>query len=192
MSVVAHHSKAVHEPWNVSYVAIVFPVFWTFRGGQRSSLLRSVSSLSLAWLPQISLLAPGAWALKKSLTRPVPFLYFREIRKIRSHWPGGQSDLRLYNSYNLCPLARPAHVGEYGPTAQAQVQVLQKKRKLDDSVKIYNPVSARKLLTKSKKKNYREHSNIKVHLSAHRLAQCPAKWQRGCKEFQHLAGIKPS
>ena len=160
MSVVAHHSKAVHEPWNVSYVAIVFPVFWTFRGGQRSSLLRSVSSLSLAWLPQISLLAPGAWALKKSLTRPLPFLYFREIRKKRSHWPGGQSDLRLYNSYNLCPLARPAHVGEYGPTAQAQVQVLKKKKGSWTIVLRYTTLSARESYWRNPRKKNIESTAI--------------------------------
>ena len=57
----------------------------------------------------------GAWALKKSLMRPSFFLYFREIRKKQSHWPGGQSAPRLYNRYNLCPCARPAHVGECGP-----------------------------------------------------------------------------
>ena len=58
---------------------------------------------------------PGAWALEKSLTRPSFFLYFREIRKKRSHRPGGQSAPRLYNRYNHCPCARPAHVGECGP-----------------------------------------------------------------------------
>ena len=58
---------------------------------------------------------PGAWALEKSLTRPSLFLYFREIRKKRSHWPDGQSAPWLYNRYNLCLCARPAHVGECGP-----------------------------------------------------------------------------
>ena len=53
-------------------------------------------------------------ALDKSLTRPSFFLYFREIRKKLSH-PCGQSAQRLYNRYNLCPCARPAHVGECGP-----------------------------------------------------------------------------
>ena len=43
------------------------------------------------------------------------FLYFREITNKRSHWPGGQSAPRLYNSYNLCSCARPAHVGECWP-----------------------------------------------------------------------------
>ena len=44
---------------------------------------------------------PGAWALEKSLARPLFFRYFREVRKKRSHWPGSQSAQRLYNSYNL-------------------------------------------------------------------------------------------
>ena len=54
------------------------------------------------------------WAsvLEKSLTRPLFFLYFQDIRNKRSHWPGGQSAPRLYNSYNLCPCARLAHVGD--------------------------------------------------------------------------------
>ena len=56
-----------------------------------------------------------AWTLGKSLKRPSCFLYFREIRNKQRHWPGGQSALRLYNSYDLCPSARPAHVGECGP-----------------------------------------------------------------------------
>ena len=55
------------------------------------------------------------WALEESRTRPSFFLYFREVRNKRSHWPGGQSAPRLYNRYNLCPCARPAHVGECGP-----------------------------------------------------------------------------
>ena len=54
----------------------------------------------------------GAWALKKSLMRPSFFLHFQEIRKKWSHWPGGQSAPRFYNYYNLCPCARPSHVGE--------------------------------------------------------------------------------
>ena len=46
---------------------------------------------------------PGVWALEKSLTRPLFFLYFQEIRKKWSHWPGSQSAPRLYNHYNLWP-----------------------------------------------------------------------------------------
>ena len=59
-----------------------------------------------------------AWALKKSLMRPSFFsiiVYFREIRNKLSHWPGCQSAQRLYNSYNLCPCARPSHVGKCWP-----------------------------------------------------------------------------
>ena len=52
----------------------------------------------------------------KSLSRGLhSFLYFREIRKKRSYRPGGQSAPRLYNRYNHCPCARPAHVGECWP-----------------------------------------------------------------------------
>ena len=70
---------------------------------------------ALSWNSLPSSPGPWAWALEKSLMRPSFFLYFREIRKKRSHWPGGQSAPRLYNSYNLCPCARPAHVGECWP-----------------------------------------------------------------------------
>ena len=47
--------------------------------------------------------------------RPSFFLYFREFRKTRSHGPGSQSAPRLYNRYNLCQCARPAHVGKCWP-----------------------------------------------------------------------------
>ena len=86
---------------------------------------------------------PWAWALKKSLTRPSFFLYFREIRKKQSHWPGSQSALRLYNCFNLCPCSP-------------------KQWKSDACVRIYISVSARSQLTKSKQTNYRECSSIKL------------------------------
>ena len=72
----------------------------------------------------------GAWALEKSLMRPSFFLYLQEIRKKRRHWYGCQSALRLYNRHNLCPCARPAHMGESEPCGreQAWVQVLQNSR----------------------------------------------------------------
>ena len=58
--------------------------------------------------------------------RPSFFLYFWEIRKKQSSWPGGQSAQRLYNCYNLCPCARPAHVHNVTQVLTlAQVQVLQ-------------------------------------------------------------------
>ena len=42
-----------------------------------------------------------------------------------------------------------------------------------------------------RKKNYRESSNIKALVSVHWRAHCHAKWPRGCRGFQHPAGIKP-
>ena len=43
-------------------------------------------------------------SLNKVSVEPSFFLYFPwEIRKKRSHWPGGQSAPRLYYCYNLCP-----------------------------------------------------------------------------------------
>ena len=87
---------------------------------------------------------------RKSLTRPSFFLYFREIRNKQSHWPGGQSAPKLYNLYNLCPCARPAHVGKCWPGSSSP-----KLWKSDGSVKIYNSVSVRYPLTKSKKKMQR-------------------------------------
>ena len=119
-----------------------------------------VPSLAASNLPFGYSSLPGAWALKKSWTRPLLFLYFREIRKKRSHWPGGQSDLRLYNSYNLCPLARPAHVGEYGPTAQAQVQVLKKKKGSWMIVLRYTTLSARESYWRNPRKKIIESTAI--------------------------------
>ena len=114
----------------------------------------------------------GAWALEKSLMRPSFFLYLQEIRKKRRHWYGCQSALRLYNRHNLCPCARPAHMGESEPCGreQAWVQVLQNSGccgKSDGHVKIYNCVSARSPLTKSTER-----------VSVHWRPQCHAKWQR--------------
>ena len=74
--------------------------------------------------------------------------------------------------------------------ARARAQVLQNCGYL--MVKIYNSVSARWPLTKSKKKNYRECSNLKACLSVHWWAQCHLKWPRGCKDTQITSGIKPS
>ena len=41
-----------------------------------------------------------------------------------------------------------------------------------------------------RKRKYRVCSNIKARRSVHWLAQCQAKWPRGCKEFQHPARIE--
>ena len=43
----------------------------------------------------------------------------------------------------------------------------------------------------SEGKKAREHSNIKVYVSFHWLAQCHKDWQRGSREFQHPYGIEP-
>ena len=54
----------------------------------------------------------GAWASENSL-RSLRFSCIFEKSgpwNKRSHWPCGQSAPRLYNSYNLCPCAKPAHV----------------------------------------------------------------------------------
>ena len=63
-----------------------------------------------------------------------------------------------------------------------------------DSSSSFCPLSSSK--NKSKKKSYREHSNIKAWVSVHCLAlrlvsECHAKWPRGSKEFQHPAQIEP-
>ena len=75
----------------------------------------------------------GAWAFKKSLMRPLFFLYLQQIRNIQSHWPGCQSALRL-----------PTHVpGPHmwvsafpGPSTSSP-----KQWKSDGCVKIYNSLS---------------------------------------------------
>ena len=55
--------------------------------------------------------------LRKVSDEAFVFSVLGEIKKKWSHWPGGpsQSAPRLYNRYNLCPCARPAHVGKCGP-----------------------------------------------------------------------------
>ena len=68
------------------------------------------------------------------------------------------SQLRLRGStrYDLCPCARPAHVGECGTGPSSSSP---KQWKSFGCVKIYNSVSARSPLTKSKK-NYRERKKL--------------------------------
>ena len=66
-----------------------------------------------------------------------------------------------------------------------------KQWKSDGSVKIYNSVSERSPLTKSKKKNYRERSNIKsAHVSA--LTGSMSRKMAWCYQaFQNSSGIEP-
>ena len=121
-----------------------------------------------------------AWALEKSLTSPLFFLYFREIRNKRSHWPGGQSAQKLYNCYNLCPCARHAHVGECWPGPEFKfsktLQLCQREIFTDEI---------------QEKKNYRECSNIKSARVSALTGSAPGKWPRRGRAFQHSSGIEP-
>ena len=76
--------------------------------------------------------------------------------------------------------------------AQDRVQVLQQ-CKSDGRVKIYNFVSARSPLTKSKKEKInREHSNIKSAGVSALTGSVPLKMAKGRgKGIQHPAGIEP-
>ena len=42
-----------------------------------------------------------------------------------------------------------------------------------------------------KKKLWRAQQYLKQSVSVHWLAQCHTKWPRGCRDFQHPAGISP-
>ena len=67
-----------------------------------------------------------------------------------------------------------------------------KQWKLENSIKIYNSVSARLPLTKSKKEK-----TIESTAMLKRACQCTdglsatQKWQRGSRDFQHLSGVEP-
>ena len=115
---------------------------------------------------------------KKSLTTASFFLYFREIRNKWSHWPGGQSAPRLYNRYNL-HMCQARTSGRENSGSQMVVLRFTTLSAWDRHWR--NP----------RKKNYREHSNIKPRVSVHWQAQCHAKWPRGSREFQHSSGIEP-
>ena len=85
-----------------------------------------------------------------------------------------------------------AHVP--GPHMRASAvpgQSSPKQWKSDGRVKIDNSVSTKSPLTKYKKRNIIESSNIKARVSVHWRAQCHAKWPRGSREFQHHAEIEP-
>ena len=122
--------------------------------------------------------------------RPSCFLYFREIWNKQSHMPGSHSAQRHYNSYNLCPCARPAVAQHMWASAgQGQSSSFPKQWKSDSCVQIYNSVSARMPLTKSKKKKCREHSNIKSARVTALTGSVPRK--RSSRSFQHTSGIEP-
>ena len=86
-----------------------------------------------------------AWTLKKSLTRPSVLLYFREIRKKWCHWPGGQWGCTMAIISAHMP---GRHM--WASAGQGQSSSSPKQWKSDSCAKIYNSVSARLPLTKSK------------------------------------------
>ena len=101
---------------------------------------------------------PWAWALEKSLTRPSFFCIFEKSGKNET------TDLAVSQRWGSTIAIISAHVP--GPNIWASAgpgpsSSSSKQCKLDGHVKIYNFASARSPLTKSKKKKYREHSNIK-------------------------------
>ena len=118
-----------------------------------------ISYIHHIWYYVYSCVQSWAWALEKSLIRPSLFPYFREIRKKRSHWPGGQSAPRPYNSSTL-PMCQASTCGRV--LARAQVQVLQNSGSLM-VVSRFTTWSVRDCHWRNpkKKKNYRERSNIK-------------------------------
>ena len=77
---------------------------------------------------------------------------------------------------------RPAHVPESWPLILLQVLQNSGSQMFMFRVKSENSVSARKLLTKSKKKN-RECSNIKAHLVPHKMVFEPTE----ASEAQYLS-----
>ena len=104
-------------------------------------------------------------SLRKVSFEAFIFSVFREIRNKLSNWPGGQSAQRLYNSYNLCPCARPANVGKCwtGPEFKLSKPVEVWWSCYD--LQLCQAVSAaeRDITTDEiqERKNYRECSNIK-------------------------------
>ena len=102
----------------------------------------------------------GREPFKKSLTRPLFCRYFRDIRKKRSHWPGAGlavSHLRVRGS-TITIIS--AYVPGQHMWASGQSSSSPKQRKSDGCVNIYNSVSARSPLTKSKKKQIIESAAI--------------------------------
>ena len=85
--------------------------------GMNANIVIAQSAAQILWCAYCTWSARGMtrMSFRKVSHEAFVFLYFREIRKNRSHRPGGQSAPRLCNRYNLCPCARPAHVGECGP-----------------------------------------------------------------------------
>ena len=120
--------------------------------------------------------------------RPSFFLHFQEIRKKWSHWPGGQSTPRRYNYYNLCPCARPSHVGECWPGQEF---------KFSKTVEVGNLCSDLQLCHTTdffpRKKIIKSAAIWRARVSVHwrASAQFHTKWQRSGRAFQHSLGMDP-
>ena len=108
----------------------------------------------------------GQWALKRSLMKPLYFLYFWDLRNKRSHWTGRccQPAPRLYNSYNLCPCARPTQVGECWPGPEFKFF-----KTVEVVCSCYLQLCQREIATDEiqEGKNYWERSNIKARVLVH-------------------------
>ena len=97
----------------------------------------------------------------------------------------------LYNHYNLCPCAKPAHVGKCWPGPQSSSSP--KQWKSDGHV--YNSCQ-REIATDKiqEEENYREHSSIKNACVSALTGSVPRKmaeaWHCG-RAFQQSSGMEP-
>ena len=140
-------SACISSPmgFGISHVAFKEPSFWQRGPGVSVQNMQCYACWKGRWwrLGNVHLVGqPGAWALEKSLTRPSFFLYFQEIKKKRSYWPGGQSAPTIAVISAHVPGQRMWASAGQRPSSSSPKQ----------GVKIYNSVSARSPLTKSKKK----------------------------------------
>ena len=120
-------------------------------------------------------LQSGEWALKKSLMRPLFFLYFREIRNKLSHWPGSQSALRLYNVPGQHMWVRAGPGPSSGsPKSNGRV-----------TVKITTLPAWDHHWRNPRRKIIESAARVSVHWRA----QCHAKWPK--KAVSTPAGIEP-
>ena len=129
---------------------------------------------------------PSAWA--------TVFFYYLEKFK-ENQWQAFSDTFapRLYDSYNHCPCAKPAHVPAAWPspgpwpdskcpkTVEVGCSCQEKKNLLAQDSHWRN----------SRNTNDRDSGNTKARLSVHWQAQCHAKWQGGGREFQPIAGFEP-
>ena len=97
--------------------------------------------------------------------------------------------LEALQSLQSRPCARPAHVAESGPLARLQVLQNSGSQMFILRVKTFPERDCH--WRNQRKKNYREHSNIKSTCVSALIGSVLAKWPRGCREFKHHARIKP-